>query len=188
MLNPDGVVAGNYRTSFFGKDLNRTFDQSRKFAFPETFLLLELARELKRKHKRRFCLYIDLHGHSVKKNVFMYGPDFGIQHANYETSRELPRLLAALTSAFRYYSCIFRIASEKAATGRAIFNRTLDVPFTYTLESSNGFYYDANARTELPFTAKKWREIGVCLCKAIAQLKLDQRLRRERIPEPMFEL
>jgi murein tripeptide amidase MpaA len=25
MLNPDGVVAGNYRTSLFGKDLNRLF-------------------------------------------------------------------------------------------------------------------------------------------------------------------
>lgn len=34
MLNPDGVVAGNYRTSLFGKDLNRTFNQSRKYAFP----------------------------------------------------------------------------------------------------------------------------------------------------------
>jgi murein tripeptide amidase MpaA len=40
MLNPDGVVAGNYRTSLFGKDLNRTFNQSRKYAFPETFHLL----------------------------------------------------------------------------------------------------------------------------------------------------
>jgi murein tripeptide amidase MpaA len=40
MINPDGVIAGNYRTSFFGKDLNRTFDQSRKYAFPETFHLL----------------------------------------------------------------------------------------------------------------------------------------------------
>jgi murein tripeptide amidase MpaA len=27
MINPDGVVAGNYRTSLFGKDLNRTFNQ-----------------------------------------------------------------------------------------------------------------------------------------------------------------
>jgi hypothetical protein len=77
----------------------------------------------------------------------MYGPDFGIQHVNYELSRELPRLMAAITSAFRYYSCIFRIASEKTSTGRAIFNRALDVPFTYTLESSNGFYYDAVTRT-----------------------------------------
>ena len=34
MLNPDGVIAGNYRTSLFGRDLNRTFDQSRRFAFP----------------------------------------------------------------------------------------------------------------------------------------------------------
>ena len=25
MLNPDGVVAGNYRTSFIGKDLNRLY-------------------------------------------------------------------------------------------------------------------------------------------------------------------
>jgi hypothetical protein len=83
MLNPDGVIAGNYRTSFFGKDLNRTYDQSRKYAFPETFHLLEFVKDLKKQHSKRFCLYIDLHGHSDKKNVFMYGPDFSIQHANY---------------------------------------------------------------------------------------------------------
>lgn len=111
MVNPDGVVAGNYRTSLFGKDLNRTFDKSRKYAFPETFHLVELAKELKMVHKKRFNLYLDLHGHSVKKNVFMYGPDFSIQHANYELSRELPRLLSNVTSLFRYYSCIFRITS-----------------------------------------------------------------------------
>ena len=33
-MNPDGVIAGNFRTSLFGKDLNRTFDTSRKYAFP----------------------------------------------------------------------------------------------------------------------------------------------------------
>jgi murein tripeptide amidase MpaA len=43
MANPDGVVAGNYRTSLFGKDLNRTFDQMRKFAFPEIYYLLRFA-------------------------------------------------------------------------------------------------------------------------------------------------
>lgn len=48
MLNPDGVVAGNYRTSLFGKDLNRTFTQSRKYAFPETFFLIEYAKGLKK--------------------------------------------------------------------------------------------------------------------------------------------
>lgn len=43
MANPDGVVAGNYRTSLFGKDLNRTFNQMRKFAFPEIYYLLKFA-------------------------------------------------------------------------------------------------------------------------------------------------
>ena len=28
MINPDGVVAGNYRTSLIGKDLNRLYMQS----------------------------------------------------------------------------------------------------------------------------------------------------------------
>lgn len=87
MLNPDGVVSGNYRTSLFGKDLNRTYDKPRRFAFPETYYLLEFAKDLKKAHKKRFCIYLDLHGHSVKKNVFAYGPDFSIQHSNYDLSR-----------------------------------------------------------------------------------------------------
>ncbi len=39
MVNPDGVVAGNYRTSLFGKDINRTFHENRKYAFPESYYL-----------------------------------------------------------------------------------------------------------------------------------------------------
>ncbi len=34
MLNPDGVVVGNYRTSYSGKDLNRQFDNLGKYLFP----------------------------------------------------------------------------------------------------------------------------------------------------------
>ena len=83
MLNPDGVIAGNFRTSLSGKDLNRTFDKSRKYIFPETYQLLKFAKELKRIHQQQFCLYIDLHGHSLKKNVFMYGPEYSIQDSKY---------------------------------------------------------------------------------------------------------
>ena len=35
MLNPDGVIAGNFRTSYSGKDLNRQFNKLNKFIFPE---------------------------------------------------------------------------------------------------------------------------------------------------------
>jgi murein tripeptide amidase MpaA len=35
MVNPDGVVAGNFRTSLFGKDLNRLFKSKDTTLLPE---------------------------------------------------------------------------------------------------------------------------------------------------------
>lgn len=53
MLNPDGVVAGNFRTSYSGKDLNRQFNKLDKLIYPEIFALDEFASNLKQKYKRR---------------------------------------------------------------------------------------------------------------------------------------
>jgi murein tripeptide amidase MpaA len=35
MLNPDGVVIGNFRTSLYGKDLNRLFRMNEVALIPE---------------------------------------------------------------------------------------------------------------------------------------------------------
>lgn len=78
----------------------------------------------------------------------MYGPEFNIHHPNYHIAKELPRIMATLTPTFRFYSCIFRISSQKSATARATLNKLLGIPFTYTMESSNGFYYDSEAKKE----------------------------------------
>jgi hypothetical protein len=45
---------------------------------PTVQALTELATELKEKHKENFIAYFDLHGHSVRKNIFTYGPYFPI--------------------------------------------------------------------------------------------------------------
>ena len=37
MLNPDGVINGNYRCSLSGADLNRRWKTSSKILFPEIF-------------------------------------------------------------------------------------------------------------------------------------------------------
>jgi len=42
MLNPDGVVAGNFRCSMSGKDLNRCFKSKDKEIYPTVFALKEL--------------------------------------------------------------------------------------------------------------------------------------------------
>jgi hypothetical protein len=133
MINPDGVIAGNYRTSLFGKDLNRSFDEDQKHFFPETYYLKEYVYELKLKYKNHFDLFIDLHGHSIKKNIFIYGPEYPINENSYYECRLLPKILSSITPMFRYYSCIFKISSFKDSTARAVFNRNFKIKNCYTI-------------------------------------------------------
>ena len=57
----------------------------------------------------------------VKKNVFIYGPEFPVWDPNYLKSRLLPKILDEKTMMFRYYSCIFRISKGKRSTARGVF-------------------------------------------------------------------
>ena len=42
MINPDGVVYGNYRSSLSGFDLNRVWKKPNKTLFPEVFAIKSL--------------------------------------------------------------------------------------------------------------------------------------------------
>lgn len=71
MLNPDGVVQGNYRCSLLGCDLNRKWLAPNKFLHPAIFFAKQL---VKYAHwERKVSLYCDLHGHSRKEGIFFYG-------------------------------------------------------------------------------------------------------------------
>ena len=76
MLNPDGVSLGNFRTGLSGKDFNREYYNPDKYLFPEIYHFKNLVLETKKKFGDNLFLYLDFHGHSTKKNVFMYGPEF----------------------------------------------------------------------------------------------------------------
>jgi len=71
MLNPDGVVLGNYRCSLSGQDLNRQWIGATSRVFPEIYYTKMMFK--KTLESRKIFLYVDVHGHSRKKNVFMYG-------------------------------------------------------------------------------------------------------------------
>jgi cytosolic carboxypeptidase protein 2/3 len=89
ILNIDGVIAGNYRTSFAGLDINRMFgDKTNKRLNPESDMLKEFA-----KKESRVSFYFDIHGHSSKKSVFMYGPRFPLHSEHYLKIRILPKLI-----------------------------------------------------------------------------------------------
>ena len=87
-------------------------------------------------------MFLDFHGHSVKKNVFMYGPEFSISNKFYYEARIFPKMLSELTSLFRYYSCVFRISQVKESTARVVMMKKLQIPLSYTVEASNGSFYN----------------------------------------------
>jgi murein tripeptide amidase MpaA len=47
MVNPDGVIVGNFRTSFGGRDLNRMFKSDEALLIPEVKGLKDLVNKLK---------------------------------------------------------------------------------------------------------------------------------------------
>ena len=71
MLNPDGVINGNYRCSLARVDLNRIWNDPCRVRHPTVYHTKEMIRRLAT--ERPIVLYADLHGHSQKKNIFMYG-------------------------------------------------------------------------------------------------------------------
>ena len=91
MLNPDGVINGNYRCSLAGCDLNRRWKYPSEILHPTVYhckkLILRLAED------RPLALYCDLHGHSRRKNMFIYGNTLT---ENPESSRIFPFLLSKI--------------------------------------------------------------------------------------------
>ena len=71
MLNPVGVVNGNYRCNLAACDLNRKFDKNTsKNYHPTVYYTKQLLKEIINIEKKQFFMYLDMHGHSVDKNVF----------------------------------------------------------------------------------------------------------------------
>jgi predicted deacylase len=71
MVNPDGVIHGNYRCSLSGRDLNRRWKESCKELFPEVYYIRNHIFDIAK--KRSVKMILDLHGHTRKKKVFVYG-------------------------------------------------------------------------------------------------------------------
>lgn len=112
-------------------------------------------------------MFLDLHGHSVKKNVFLYGPEYDIWETNYYKTRIFPKIISNRTPMFRYYSCLFRVAEFKKTTARAVVLR--NVPHCYTIEASTGFYYCPVEKRDIPFTPEKWTEMGGVLGESLRE-------------------
>ena len=61
---------------------------------------------------------------------------------------------------FRYYSCIFRISQSKQTTARAVVLKQLNIPLSFTIETSNGSYFDYELLKDVAYTLQKWKDMG----------------------------
>lgn len=125
MVNPDGVIIGNSRTSASGKDLNREYINPDEFLHPEICLVKEITKKIHEDYQ--ITLFLDFHGHSRKKNTFFYGPVYSIAEPNYYKCRILPKLIEKISNPFRYHSCSFSIIEDKKKTARASMFQTLGI-------------------------------------------------------------
>ncbi|CAK72384.1 unnamed protein product (macronuclear) [Paramecium tetraurelia] len=152
MLNPDGVIVGNFRNGLSGVDLNRQFLETDLTLLPEVKALKNLIED----NSPQLIAYLDFHGHLVRKNIFLYGPSSN--SINYD-SKIFPLILQQRLESFRYKSCEFGIPKFKMGTARAFANCFIDT-LCYTIEASFCGYQKGKS---LKFISKDWIQAGQCI-------------------------
>jgi len=160
MLNPDGVIVGNYRCSLSGHDLNRQWGEPSRSLHPTVYFAKSMFRQLI--NDREVVLYIDLHGHSRKKNVFMYGSS----EASGVREKVFPWLLCKSSECFCFDDCCFRVQKSKETTARVVAYQELAVINSFTLEASF-CGADFGALADQHFTTRHLEEIGYMVCDAV---------------------
>ncbi|CAG9333763.1 unnamed protein product [Blepharisma stoltei] len=137
MLNPDGVRYGKTRSSLLGVDLNRRWLNPNKILHPTIFYTKKMLQSFSETHE--VMLYCDLHGHSTKRNVFMYGCSI----KSYESSDKRKNLLARMVPIlmeknqfFSYNDSRFKMEKSKESTARIVVFRQFKIINSYTIEAS----------------------------------------------------
>ncbi|XP_010603818.1 cytosolic carboxypeptidase 1 isoform X1 [Fukomys damarensis] len=181
MLNPDGVINGNHRCSLSGEDLNRQWQSPNPDLHPTIYHAKGLLQYLGAV-KRLPLVYCDYHGHSRKKNVFMYG--CSIRETVWHTSdsaapcdvmedtgyRTLPKILSHIAPAFCMSSCSFVVEKSKESTARVVVWREIGVQRSYTMESTL-CGCDQGKYKGLQIGTRELEEMGAKFCIGLLRLK-----------------
>ena len=109
-------------------------------------------------------MFCDLHGHSRKQNVFMYGCN---RKENLGLTRVFPFLMSKLNPYFSFENSRFGNQKSKESTARvALFKELRSVNCIYTMESSFAGV-DQGKHAGIHFTAEMLGSLGRDLCRSI---------------------
>jgi hypothetical protein len=183
MLNPDGVINGNYRCSLAGCDLNRRWKYPSESLHPTVFHTKQLI--VKMDEERGLAMFCDIHGHSRRKNTFIYGNNIV---GDDEACRIFPFLFSKVSQPyFSYDYSKFSVHKSKETTARIAIWKELGSKHAniFTYESSfcgpKPVKYEPNRggisrapmlhEVNYHFNTKDYALLGTNLCKAILLYK-----------------
>ena len=128
-------------------------------------------------------LYVDLHGHSSKPGVFVYGVEAKQWREWYaghpknppppHSELIFPSLLQERCNLFDLEACEYKLRPSKYGTGRAVFWRHFGIEHSFTIECSFG----GAARgpcAGLHFDVHHLRNIGRDMCLAVWDMLGDE--------------
>ena len=160
MLNPDGVIYGNTRCNLLGFDLNRQWIEPSPSLHPTIFYTKGIIQRLIQIGKQPL-VFCDFHGHSQKKNLFMYGCN-----SLNKVESILPETLSLNYSGFDLQSCSNVIEKSKLRCGRVVVGTNLNIPCSYTLESTYcGF--NQGHRKDFQISLQDFKEVGYSFLKSL---------------------
>lgn len=163
MLNPDGVIFGNNRCGAAGVDLNRCWIDPSKKLHPTIFNAKSMTKQFN--EEQGIFMSCDFHGHSRKKNIFMYGC-LG-KHKNKE--KTFPKLMEKVSEVFSFNDCMFGLQKAKEATARIVLFKELGIVNSYTVEASFCGPSVGN-RAEFHFNQEDLQMFGHEFCEALLVL------------------
>ncbi|XP_056271749.1 cytosolic carboxypeptidase 2 isoform X2 [Pseudoliparis swirei] len=164
MLNPDGVIVGNYRCSLAGRDLNRSYKTLLRDSFPCVWHTRNMVERLMA--EMDVFLYCDFHGHNRKNNVFMYGCNNRGDASLKLHERVFPLMMSKNASnKFSFKSCKFRVQRSKEGTGRIAMWR-LGIKNSYTMEATFGGS-TLGDRRGTHFTTRDLKSLGFYFCDTL---------------------
>ncbi|XP_045147052.1 cytosolic carboxypeptidase 2 [Echinops telfairi] len=163
MLNPDGVIVGNYRCSLAGRDLNRHYKTILKESFPCIWHTRNMIKRLL--EEREVLLYCDFHGHSRKNNIFLYGCNSD-DRKYWLHERVFPLMLSKnVPEKFSFHSCNFKVQKCKEGTGRVVMWR-MGILYSYTMESTFGGS-TLGSKRDTHFTPEDLESLGYHVCDTL---------------------
>ena len=172
VLNPDGVTYGNNRCSLAGVDLNRQWKLPLKGLHPTVFSLKTFM--VQQRRIRDINMYIDLHGHSRKYNVFMYGCDD--KKKPRPQIRAFPRFFSMHVIGQKYVSfadCSFNVKKGRESTARVVVSKEMNIPCSFTLEATFcGADYGPLKHCHM--NIGHLQEVGAALCDAILNFSISE--------------